>query len=165
MAKREDGGVSAESVNLLRDAVATERRIGAERANALLEINTRPEKRGVKRTMTIVRHGNFRVRPMGDKHCGVNLGNAVINGNYWVRIRCTPRLDDRGFLFEQRVVDEVFQTLDATAMSCELLAYVCCRKVIERVTEDNRNLAIRSVEVSISAEPFGATLTYKERFE
>ena len=74
------------------------------RARALEAINTaaavkkKPKK--LRRTMSILRHGNFRVKPIGDAHCGIDLGNARIEANYFVRVECVPTLDHRGFLFE-----------------------------------------------------------------
>ena len=141
---------------------AWERRARAlEAINIAAAVKKKPKK--LRRTMSILRHGNFRVKPIGDAHCGIDLGNARIEANYFVRVECVPTLDHRGFLFEQRVVDEVFQGIEECAMSCELLAYTCCQLVKERILNDNPSLEIRCIEVSISAAPFPATLIYVEQ--
>lgn len=112
-------------------------------------------------TLTLQRRGTFRIKTRGDNHCGIFDDQHV---KYDVKVVCTARLDDRGFLFEQRNVDAFFQGIKGTSLSCELLTKKCTKRLINMIMEENPECAVRSITVQLCPAPYAADMTYTVEF-
>lgn len=112
-----------------------------------------------KKTLTMNRQGEFKIRTIGDKHCG-----TFTNQDMWVKYHmiciCDNVLDPRGFLFEQVNVDKFFQNMKRTTLSCEKLTISCCKKLVTLIRKDNPVCKIRSIELTLSPFPYQASMTY-----
>ena len=111
------------------------------------------------RKLTLNRKGEFKVLTTGDSHCGT-LTNQFLPVQYHMVCECDNVLDPRGFLFEQVNVDNFFQKLKRTKLSCEKLTISCCKKLVTMIKKDNPGCRIRSIQLTLSPYPFGAGVTY-----
>lgn len=70
----------------------------------------------------ITRKGNFTVKLLpNSNHCGIKLG--MNNFDYEVQIMVDDNyLDSRGFILDNGSIDEYFQNIGKTPLSCELLS-------------------------------------------
>jgi hypothetical protein len=111
--------------------------------------------------LTLRRSGSFTVETEGPSHCGLADKQKI---KYLVTVHCKamPSLDERGFLFEQRLIDDFFQTYNGSivADSCELLSIDCTKEIKERILDENPKLKIFSIEVQLSAKPYSASMTH-----
>jgi hypothetical protein len=117
-------------------------------------------KRNVKGTLTMDREGEFKVEVLGDTHCGIQNPLTI---KYHVRVECSVRLDDRGFLFDQLTVDQFFKKHKSTKLSCEKFAMSCARRLWKVIHEENPSCEIREMMVSLSPAPHLAKMTFRYR--
>lgn len=111
----------------------------------------------VSGTLTMNREGQFAILATGPNHCGVDE-NLVIK--YHMICECTSKLDGRGFLFDQVNVDNYFQTLKSSTLSCEQLTIKCARKLLKLIKEENPICSIRKMRLTLSPQPFKASMTF-----
>lgn len=120
------------------------------------------------RTMTIQRAGlsNFLVVP-GSNHCGpadqlVKLSNGAraIPVRWNISVECAPKVDARGFLFDQAMLGVFVDRIasEPTTLSCELLARHVAERLIARL-EKLPHCEIRSLKMEFSPNPYAASIT------
>lgn len=114
-----------------------------------------------RETLTLQRRGEFQIRTLGDNHCGIFEAQHV---RYAVVVVCHPKLDDRGFLFEQRNVDAFFQGVKRTSLSCELLTKKCAKRLVHMIMEENPTCQLKSISVQLCPAPYAADMTYMQEF-
>jgi hypothetical protein len=110
-------------------------------------------------TLILKRRGEFRIQQNGDSHCGVHNLNGILV-RYEVVAECEYVLDDRGFLFEQRNIDNFFQSLRSTRKSCEVLTKKTARALAKMIMEENPVCIIRKLTVNLMPAPYMADMTY-----
>ena len=123
--------------------------------------HTGGNKMAKKETLTLRRRGEFVVRTRGDSHCGINEVQRI---KYSVDVFCKCKLDERGFLFEQRNVDAFFHTIKSTTKSCEVLSKKCTEKLIRLIVKENPECEIIKISVTLCPEPYFADMTYTREF-
>jgi hypothetical protein len=120
------------------------------------------------RTMTIQRAGisNFIITP-GSNHCGpadqlirVEGGRKAIPVRWNVSVECEPKLDQRGFLFDQAMLGVFMDRIasEPTTLSCELLAQHAAERLIARL-EKLPHCSIKSLRLEFSPNPYAASIT------
>lgn len=109
-------------------------------------------------TMTIRRSGQITVDTMaGTPHCGTKDKLDIM---YEVECRCTSdSIDTNGFLFDQINIDKYFQTIEAVSISCERLTLKTARDLLKMVKAENPHCTILQLKVTLSPEPFMASIT------
>jgi len=107
--------------------------------------------------LTLHRQGKFTLDTVpGTDHCGTMSRLTVA---YETRIVCAPRLDSRGFLVDQVNVDRFFQRQGKTSLSCERLAMDLAAKLHASLVKENPAVTIRTMDLTLSPEPFAARMT------
>jgi hypothetical protein len=110
-------------------------------------------------TFTIRRQGEFTTQVLGELHCGTENPLRV---KFKIEVECTGKsLDDRGFLFDQAKIAEVFSEVHATHDSCEKLARYTGQKVYYRIRKENPGCQVLRFTLSLSPSPFMAELEYR----
>lgn len=120
------------------------------------------------RTMTITREGDLMVHidPAGS-HCGP-AGMIVKEGDkslmpvkYTARVVCAPTVDDRGFLFDQAMLDKWLQRVAAekTGLSCELLCQAYAERFLAKMEHDRPDCEVRYLSLTLSPAPHKASIT------
>ena len=109
--------------------------------------------------LTMNRSGEFKILTVGDSHCGL-MTNQKLPVKYHMVCECEVTLDTRGFLFEQVGIDNFFQNLKRTRLSCEKLTINCVDRIITLIRKDNPVCVIRSMELTLSPFPHAASMTY-----
>ena len=104
------------------------------------------------------RSGEFAIHVSGDSHCGVKKDLTV---RYSVRAECLPSLDKRGFLFDQLTVDNFFKSIGETILSCEELSMYCCEALMDLIHKENNKCEIKNMSLTLSPEPYAASMTYE----
>lgn len=110
-------------------------------------------------TLTLNRQGEFKILTVGEAHCGT-LTNQQLPVKYHLICECEKSLDPRGFLFEQVGIDQFFQNLTRTRLSCEKLTMKCVKSLITLIRKDNPVVVVRSIRLTLSPFPYAASLTY-----
>ena len=103
------------------------------------------------------REGEFRVRATGPSHCGVDENLTI---KYHMECLCDNKLDGRGFLFDQLNVDQYFQRIRTTTLSCEKLCVDCGRELMRRIKEENPGCIIRKMTLTLAPAPYKASMTF-----
>jgi hypothetical protein len=111
----------------------------------------------LKQTLKMDRGGEFRIRAIGPNHCGVEENLTV---RYQMVCLCSPKLDSRGFLFDQVNVDNYFQNIKRTRRSCEKLTKSCLGDLLKMIKAENPKCEILKMELTLSPAPFKASITY-----
>lgn len=108
------------------------------------------------------REGEFMINATGNSHCGVKEDLIV---KYDMQCVCSPKLDRRGFLFDQINIDNYFQSLKHTNKSCERLVKKCLQDLVNMIREENPLCEIHRLSLTLSPEPHKAsmTLTWKSK--
>lgn len=114
------------------------------------------------KTLTLRRRGQFTLETDGDYHCGLDENQKI---KYMVTVVCKaePSLDERDFLFEQRLIDEFFQDLSHIGpldASCERLSMNCAEGLLAKIKHENPDCKVLSIEVELSAKPYMASMTF-----
>jgi len=102
------------------------------------------------------REGQFRISATGPNHCGVDEDLTI---KYHMICVCEDSLDHRGFLFDQINVDQYFQGIQSSALSCEKLTMKCARKLMSLIKDENPDCVIRRMSLTLSPAPFKASMT------
>ena len=110
------------------------------------------------RTLIMDRQGEFRIRAYGPNHCGT-VEDLLIK--YQMICECSTRLDTRGFLFDQINVDNFFQAIRKSQLSCERLVIQSTRKLVKAIRLENPKCEIKRVKLTLSPAPFMARMTYE----
>jgi hypothetical protein len=106
----------------------------------------------------------------GGNHCGpaaslVNVpgGRKAIPVRWRMIVTCEPRLDDRGFLFDQAMVglyvDRIAER--GTALSCELLARHVAELLLTKIAKDVPTCDVKALSLEFSPAPYAAALTVR----
>jgi hypothetical protein len=111
------------------------------------------------KTLTLDRQGSFKVYTYGDSHCGTYT-NGFLPLKYTLHCVCELTIDKRGFLFEQVGVDDFFQNLEKTKLSCEKFTINCTKRLVTLIHKDNPACRIRSIQLTLSPHPYVASMTY-----
>lgn len=117
------------------------------------------------RSFTIQRAGVSNWRVLGSHHCGpkeylVGPANAKAIPVRWNAIvECAPRLDDRGFLFDQASVGRYMDALAEipTDMSCERLAHHVAERLLAKI--EKVGCVVRRLRLEFSPAPYAASIT------
>jgi hypothetical protein len=110
-----------------------------------------------RETLTMNRSGEFQVKTLGDHHCGLA---KILDVKYHMVCVCTTDLDRRGFLFDQVNVDNYFKSIRQTEMSCEQLVLNCSKSLILMILEENPQVKVHSIDLTLSPAPFLASMTH-----
>jgi hypothetical protein len=73
---------------------------------------------------------------------------------------CSPRLDSRGFLFDQINVDNYFKRMKRSTLSCEKMTLKCVRDLVKLIHKENPKCVVRKINLTLSPQPFLASMTY-----
>lgn len=126
-----------------------------------MTVSKRTSKKSIKpketKTLTMNRAGEFMINATGPSHCGV-LEDLIIKYN--MVCVCGPKLDSRGFLFDQINIDNYFQNLKKTRKSCERLATSCLSDLKKLIMKENPDCQIYRLDLTLSPEPHKASMTY-----
>jgi hypothetical protein len=114
------------------------------------------------KTLTMNRQGEFKIHTIGDSHCGT-FTDQDLPVKYHMICVCETTTDERGFLFEQVGVDQFFQSIKWTKMSCERLTMSCAEKILTLIHKDNPKCKVRSIELTLSPFPYAASMTYSAK--
>ena len=108
---------------------------------------------------TLQRSGEFTINTFGQYHCGTS---EVLGIKYHIKVVCgEDSLDQRGFLFDQVMVDQMFKSIKATSKSCEVFCKTCAQRVYKTIMQQNGGCKIHSLEVTLSPAPYAASLTFE----
>lgn len=109
----------------------------------------------------LTRVGQFTVRTFGRFHCGTK---DVLKVNYNLKVVCGDNsLDTRGFLFDQTKVQALVDSIQATSESCELFCKTVAKAIYKQILTENSACDITLFELSLSPEPFQASITFRLR--
>ncbi len=126
-----------------------------------MSISKRSNKKSTKPTATEVitmrRNGEFRVLATGPSHCGITEDLTI---RYDMTAECGPKLDRRGFLFDQVNVDNYFQSIKRTTRSCERLTQFCLNSLKEIILRENPDCQIFRLSLTLTPAPYKAAMTY-----
>lgn len=111
----------------------------------------------VKKTIKMVRSGEFDLKTYGQNHCGVSSEFKI---RYHMTCMCSPKLDNRGFLFDQLNIQNFFESIGRTSLSCERLTVVCLEQLLEHILEENPTCQIYNMELTLSPEPYMASMSH-----
>lgn len=113
-------------------------------------------------TFSLRREGLFTITVIGPNRCGLVRNNASINCIYRLELTCKgDSLDNKGFLVEQKGIQDFFDSIKKTNLSCENLCYACTRKIYEKVRKENPKADIKFISLHISPHPHQAGVTYE----
>lgn len=114
-----------------------------------------------KDKLTLHREGEFSFIVGGPHHCGIAHTSERQDARYEVDVCCKPVLDARGFLFEQRTVDEFFQRITSVRSSCEQLVMRIAVDLLAKIKNENPNIQVHWIQVRVIAAPYKAHMTYR----
>lgn len=107
--------------------------------------------------LTMDRSGEFHLHAYGSHHCGITTDLVV---KYEVFVECLAQVDRRGFMFDQVNVDNYFQAIKKTRLSCERLAMKCATDLLRMIAKDNPHCTVLKLDVALNPAPFHATMRY-----
>lgn len=110
-----------------------------------------------KSALKMVRSGEFDIHTYGENHCGTAEEFKI---RYHLICECSPKLDKRGFLFDQINIQSYFESIKRTQLSCERLTVVCLEQLLEHILSENPACQIYKMELTLSPEPFLASMTH-----
>jgi hypothetical protein len=106
----------------------------------------------------------------GSNHCGpvaslINItgGRKAIPVRWRMIVTCEPRLDDRGFLFDQAMVGVYMDRIAerGSTLSCELLARQVAEMLLEKIGRDVPTCDVKALSLEFSPAPYAASLTVR----
>lgn len=112
------------------------------------------------KTLTMRRKGEFTVSTFGANPCGTEPHQVV---KYRLTCVCTTKLDARGFLFDQMAVQQFFDEIAETDMSCEELVEEAVKGIVSRVDEENPTCLVKKIRLTLSPAPHVSSMTYAIR--
>lgn len=107
--------------------------------------------------LTMDRSGEFKIKATGDHHCGTEEDLYI---RYNMICECTVKTDHRGFLFDQVNVDNFFQSIKRSTLSCEKLTIQCAKKLLKLIAAENPVCEILRMELTLAPKPYAASMTY-----
>ncbi len=131
-------------------------------------------------TLTLRREGTFYQLVSGDNHCGAraalvrvewssenqqvvrsHTGGPAIKIQYNLTVACGPVLDQRGFLFDQAMVDRWFmvQGLKVSSLSCEARTIQLGNALMDKLASDTPHCDLRGLTLQLSPAPHKASLS------
>lgn len=114
-------------------------------------------------TMTIERTGEVAWRVAGEFHCGPKalVKDGRIPVKYTVKVTCKPHLDNRGFLFDQAMVDLWMkrQAEKETTLSCESLVLRVAENMLAKMAKDVPHCEVTELVMTLSPAPYQAGVT------
>lgn len=111
----------------------------------------------VKKTLEMIRSGEFDIKTYGANHCGVSDAFKI---RYHLRCVCSAKLDGRGFLFDQLNIQSFFEDIKRTSLSCEQLTEACLEQLLGHILVENPGCQIFRMELTLSPEPFMASMIH-----
>lgn len=112
----------------------------------------------MKTSLIIYREGTFYIRVNGENHCGTMREFGL---KYKFTCEAKVKLDKRGFLFDQTNVDKFLKSYDVTDLSCEKFCKMLAKGLLKLIHEENPKCRIKRGSLTLSPEPFAASITYK----
>jgi hypothetical protein len=110
-------------------------------------------------SLTMRRENTFTFKTVGANHCGTSDTMTV---KYTFTCTCTAdSIDERGFLFDQLVIDQFFQGITKTEKSCEKLSIWSARELFKIILKQNGKCRIKTMELTLSPAPYQASMTFK----
>lgn len=106
----------------------------------------------------------------GTNHCGpaaalINVpgGRKAIPVRWRMIFTCEPRLDDRGFLFDQAMVGVYMDRIAerGSTLSCELLARHVAELLLTKIAKDVPTCDVKALSLEFSPAPYAASLTVR----
>lgn len=104
------------------------------------------------------REGEFPLHAYGSHHCGITNDLQV---KYQVHVECLAHVDHRGFMFDQVNVDNYFQGIKKTQLSCEKLCMKAASDLIDMIGKDNPKCKVLKLNVALIPAPFHASMKYE----
>jgi hypothetical protein len=111
-------------------------------------------------SLTLRRVGDFVMRTAGvdgANHCGLQA-NQEMKYEVFIKCRAPVSLDQRGFLFEQREVQQYFDDLGSTGLSCELLTCNSVAGLYALIRKENPLCEVLSIELTLTPKPYLASM-------
>lgn len=109
------------------------------------------------------KQGNVMQKVFGPNHCGTqnHLHGGEIPLRYHIRLFCNARLDSHGFLVDNMTISDFMEAFAGvpTELSCERLTMEIARQMEARAMAEDPGLQLRGMSVSVSPEPFNATIS------
>lgn len=109
------------------------------------------------------KQGNVMQAVFGPNHCGTenHLHGGLIRMRYHIRLFCNARLDSHGFLVDNMTISDFMDAFAGvpTDLSCERLILEIARQMEDRARSEDPGLQLRGMSVSVSPEPFNATIS------
>jgi hypothetical protein len=106
--------------------------------------------------LKVVRSAEFHLHTYGKNHCGT--ANAF-DLRYHMTCLCSPKLDHRGFLFDQLNIDVFFNKVKKTSMSCEKLTETLLKRLKTFILEENPACEIYAMNLTLSPHPYAVAMT------
>lgn len=107
-------------------------------------------------SLKIVRSGQFHIHTYGSWHCGTADQFDI---RYHMVCLCSPKLDHRGFEFDQLNIDGFFQKIRKTSMSCERLTEATLVKLKKFILTENPLCEIHAMNLTLSPHPYAVSMT------
>lgn len=112
---------------------------------------------------TIVRRGDMTFRVKGSHHCGTNdyIKAGTLAARWTFTVVCDPKLDHRGFLFDQNALATWVQRECSHEAydSCEALSSDLATKFCQHVVHENPGLVIREITVTVEPNPYMSAIS------
>lgn len=114
-------------------------------------------KMNIKKTLEMDRSGEFDIKTYGNNHCGTDDAFKI---RYHLKCLCSSKLDQRGFLFDQLNIQQFFESIQKTSLSCEQLTEVCLEQLLEHIMVENPGCQIFRMELALSPAPYMASMVH-----
>jgi hypothetical protein len=129
------------------------------------------------RSMTIKREGDLLIQiTPGTNHCGpadqivtvkpdlfsVDAPKHYMPVKYTCSVKCAPKTDERGFLFDQAAVDKYLKALAASkpiSLSCEKLAENLAELLMAKIAKHTPHCEVIHFVLTLSPAPHKASIT------
>ena len=108
--------------------------------------------------MVLAQRGDVKWRVFGNKHCGLkqHVSGGRIAVRYRIELTCAPKLDDKGFLFDQSDLRSFMKSRAEipTELSCEALAWHTAELLMEEVAAKVPTCELRGLTIKLSPYPY-----------
>jgi len=139
-------------------------------AKKVAPVAARPALKLKIKSYTLDRAGISNFVIMGGNHCGPVAALINVPGNrkaipvrWRLIVTCEPRLDDRGFLFDQAMVGVYMDRIAerGTTLSCERLAQHVAELLMVKIAKDVPTCDVKALSLEFSPAPYAASLTVR----
>jgi hypothetical protein len=97
--------------------------------------------------LTIQRQGDFVIKTRGNHHCGTS---STLEMHYTLTVLADANsTDQRGFLFDQLRVQDYFESLGSTRLSCEKLCQRSCHDLVQQIIRENPVIKIHHIKLAL----------------